>query len=208
MKESNLDYKVMIHELKNALTICQGYIEIIERDYTSNYLKIIKKEINRSLNIIYNDNSLKREEIDLELLLIDIKETLEHYYLQNNCQIVLNIEELCIEGDYDKLKQLFINLLKNSMEANASLIELTLKNRQNNIQIIIEDNGIGMDRNQINAKLSTKEHGTGIGLAFCKEVIKQHDGNIKISSSKGKGTKILLTIPKKVRRLSFNNSSY
>lgn len=208
MKESNLDYKVMIHELKNALTICQGYIEIIERDYTSNYIKIIKKEINRSLNIIYNDNSLKREEIDLELLLIDIKETLEHYYLHNNCQIVLNLEELCIEGDYDKLKQLFINLLKNSMEANASLIELTLKNRQNNIQIIIEDNGIGMDRNQINAKLSTKEHGTGIGLAFCKEVIKQHDGNIKISSSKGKGTKILLTIPKKVRRLSFNNSSY
>ena len=203
MKELNLDYKVMIHELKNALTICQGYIEIIERDYTSNYIKIIKKEINRSLNMIYNNNSLKREEIDLELLLIDIKETLEHYYLQNNCQIVLNIEELCIEGDYDKLKQLFINLLKNSMEANASLIELTVKNRQNNIQIIIEDNGIGMDRNQINAKLSTKEHGTGIGLDFCKEVIKQHDGNIKISSNKGKGTKILLTIPKKVRRLSF-----
>ncbi len=215
MKKSNmeeLEAKKLIHELKNALTICHGYIEIMEKDPSSNYISIIKKEIKRSLQMIYN-NSLNLEEIEIDLLLKDVHDTVNHYYSHNNCKINLEIEEdLYLEGDYDKLKQVFLNIIKNSYEANANRIVIKEKTEQNNYQIIIEDNGEGIDKQTLQKigkeSFTTKEHGTGIGLAYCKEVILKHGGHLDFQSKKGIGMKTIITIPKKVRRLSFNNNNY
>ena len=210
MKKSNieeLEAKKLIHELKNALTICQGYIEIMEKDPSSNYISIIKKEIKRSLQMIYN-NSLNLEEIELELLLKDVHDTVNYYYLHNNCKIILKIEEdLYLKGDYDKLKQVLLNIVKNSYEANANRIVLKEKTNTDNYQIIIEDNGEGIDKQTLRKMgketFTTKEHGTGIGFAYCKDVIEKHGGHLVFQSKKEIGTKVIITIPKKVRRLSF-----
>ncbi len=215
MKKSNMEEKEakkLIHELKNALTICQGYIEIMEKDPSSNYISIIKKEIKRSLQMIYN-NSPNLEKIQLGHLLKDVLDIVNHYYLYNNCKIILEIEEkLYIEGDYNQLKQVFLNIVKNSYEANANIILIKETTDTNNNQIIIEDNGEGIDKQTLKKlgqeSFTTKEHGTGTGLSFCKEVILKHGGQLDFQSKKGIGTKAIITIPKKVQRLFFNNNNY
>lgn len=197
---SNLEeVRKFTHELKNSLMICQGYLEILEREVSSNYISIIRKEINRSLQMIYNysNNNLKIERIDLSILLHDVVDTVYLYYLDNKCKITLKVkEELYIEGDYNKLKQVFLNILKNSYEAKATEIKIKVNNKEDNYQIIIEDNGEGIDKDNVKKigkdSFTTKDNGTGIGLAYCKDIIKKHNGTLQIKSIKDKGTKVII----------------
>ena len=93
-------------------------------------------------------------------------------------------------------------VLKNSIESidEDGKITIELKETKNKINIIITDNGIGMDKETLE-KLgqifnTTKENGTGIGVALSKEIIKLHDGNIKYESELHKGTKVCINLPK------------
>ena len=208
MLKKEQEYKILLHELKNYLTISHGYLEILEREYTSNYISIIKKELNNCLKLIYDyNNTLRIEEIDLSRLLKDVQDILFDYYLHSNCKIKLEVEpELYIEGDYNRLKQVLINILKNSLEAHAKEISIIIKQRKNDYQIVIIDDGEGFSEynlKRIGKELfTTKEKGTGIGLTYCIETIEQHKGKIKIQSKINIGTKVIITLPKKVRRLS------
>ena len=200
MNMSNLEeVRKFTHELKNSLMICQGYLEILEREVSSNYISIIRKEINRSLQMIYNysNNNLKIERIDLSILLHDVVDTVYLYYLDNKCKITLKVkEELYIEGDYNKLKQVFLNILKNLYEAKATEIIIKVNNKDDNYQIIIEDNGEGIDKDNVKKigkdSFTTKDNGTGIGLAYCKDIINKLNGSLQIKSIKDKGTKIII----------------
>ena len=206
MNMSNLkeeEYRKFTHELKNSLTIVQGYLEILEKEVSSKYLTIARKEINRSLEMIYNDSNdvLKIERIDLGVLLQDVRDTVYQYYLQNHCKLTLDVEtKIYIKGDYQKLKQVLLNIVKNSFEAKATQIIIKVTSIDNDYHIIIEDNGEGIDEDNIKRigkeSFTTKSNGTGIGLAYCIDMIKKHNGTLQIISVKNKGTKVIIKTKK------------
>lgn len=214
---------VLAHEIKNPLTICNGYLNMLnDKDFNTrnNYIEIIKEEINRSLLILSDfskgNNVLNKEVIDLTCLFDDIKRTLNDLFLDNEGELILlDDDELLIEADYNKLKQVFINILKNAIEAkgNSKLLVVikTLEGKDYYI-ITIVDNGIGMSSEELNniskKYYTTKINGTGLGVPYIKDIIEKHRGNIEYKSRKGIGTQVKIILPKEKSQKTFSNSSY
>ena len=92
-------------------------------------------------------------------------------------------------------------MIKNSIEAieNDGYIKIYTKENNDKIEIYIEDNGIGMDEEELKrikeAFFTTKKNGTGLGVYLSNEIIKEHDGTIKYFSKKDEGTKVVVTLP-------------
>ena len=225
-KELRASISKLTHELKNPIAVCKGYLEMIDLSdlkKTKKYITIITEEINRSKNIIeeFSDygklKKLNKEEIEVSVLLEDVVDILKPLFSINYAKLkVINKEELYIKADYNKLKQVLINLLKNALEAKRQArrlyVELELKENEKSIIIIIKDNGIGMSKDTLdkvyNIFYTTKEKGTGLGLTFCKEVIELHNGTIKIYSKEQIGTKVVIELPKEKKSEDFNNKNY
>lgn len=216
----------LTHELKNPIAVCNGYLEMIDinnKDKSKKYIDIITNEIKRSKTIIDEFSSfgklktINKEEIDITYLLEDTISLLKPLFKQNKSTIHLQAkEDIYIKADYNKLKQVFINLLKNTIEAkkeNTPLdVKVTINQNKQNVIIKIIDNGIGMDKETLNKVLdvffTTKPNGTGIGLAFSKEVIELHKGTINIKSKLNEGTEIKIVLPKEKKSEDFNNKNY
>lgn len=205
----------LTHELKNPIAVCNGYLEMLnldDKEKSKKYVSIIKSEMNRSLTVINDFSSygklkkLELEEIDLICLLDDTYQTLSTLFKENEATLLLQAteEELYISADYNKLKQVLINLLKNTLEAKKEdhplQVKILVKNLKYKVKIIIKDNGIGMDKNTLDhiydLFYTTKTNGTGIGTAFSKEVINLHKGTIKYNSVLDKGTEVIINLPK------------
>lgn len=221
LKESKKD-KVLFeslskltHELKNPIAVCKGYIEIIDRngiESAPKYLPIISNEIERSLSVINDFSSLgklkklNKEEVDLQVLLEEIITILNPLFKKNNANIYLNIkDDIYVNIDYLRMKQVFVNILKNALEAKKDDEQLNVfievKKNLNNLKIIIKDNGIGMDKNTLERITeifyTTKANGNGLGVVLSKEIIEMHKGSINYKSTKGKGTTVTITLPYK-----------
>lgn len=221
LKESKKDKALfeslskLTHELKNPIAVCKGYIEIIDRngiESAPKYLPIISNEIERSLSVINDFSSLgklkklNKEEVDLQVLLEEIITILNPLFKKNNANIYLNIkDDIYINIDYLRMKQVFVNILKNALEAKKDDEQLNVfievKKNLNNLKIIIKDNGIGMDKNTLERITeifyTTKANGNGLGVILSKEIIEMHKGSINYKSTKGKGTTVTITLPYK-----------
>ena len=216
----------LTHELKNPIAVCQGYLEMMDfhnPKKLERYLSIITNEINRSKTIIdefSNYGKLKKldlEEMDIVFLFEDILELLNPLFKNKKATITINeIDEMYILGDYNKLKQVLINILKNTLEATKEeellKVEIILKQTKNKIIIKVIDNGIGMNKETLSRVsevfFTTKSNGTGLGIAYSKEVIELHKGSLKIKSEINKGTEITITLPKEKKSEDFNNKNY
>lgn len=186
------------HELKNPLTVCNGYLDMImkcKEEDKDTYIQIVRDEIKRSLNIIndYNIFSINKEEFNLKDLFIDIKNTLSIYKLN----IIIKCNNNYILGDYSKLKQVFLNIIKNSYEANSNTIIIKV-DESTNYKISIIDNGKGIKNiNDIFKEYyTTKSTGTGLGIPYSKEIIELHNGTIKYYSKENIGTRVEIILPK------------
>ena len=208
-------FSKLTHELKNPITVCKGYLEMLnnnDNNKVEKYLPIISSEIDRALNVI-NDfsslgklTSLNKEELDIELLLTEIITTLSPIFKKENALITLNIsDEIYINGDYNRLKQVFVNILKNALEAQKEQIPLevliNVKSYKHYIKIDITDNGIGMDKdvleNMNKIFYTTKTNGNGLGVVLSNEIIEMHNGTLKYLSTKDIGTTVSIKLPYK-----------
>ncbi len=213
----------LTHEIKNPLAVCNGYLEMMkDKDSSSKekYLKIVKEEIKRTLSVINDfsffskEKKLDIEELDLCLLLEDIIKTVEPLVKKNHGKIMMiGKEELYMEGDYLRLKQVFMNLIKNSVEAKSDYLQITIsvKEKKKDYEIKIKDNGLGMTKDELDHIFedyyTTKEKGTGLGVPYAKEIINLHQGTIKYTSSLGKGTTVEIHFPKEKSPKTFSNSN-
>lgn len=207
-KEENIIFQVA-HEVKNPIAVCKGYLDMLDvndPEKVKKYIPIIKKEMNRSLTIMdefldLKRLSLKKELMDFSLLLEDIDDTMKIIFKDKD--ITLEIpkidEEIILDGDYDKLKQVIINLIKNSYEADANKIKISLKYSSSHVTIKVKDNGIGMSERDLKkigqVFFTTKVTGTGIGVSMSKEIVKLHNGKLLYESKLNKGTTATLILP-------------
>ena len=202
----------LTHEIKNPLAVCQGYLEMLDiknEKKALKYISIMKQEISRSLNIMndfleFGKIKIVKEQIDLNLLLEDVYDCFKIILKSRNVKLNFTEnedEEIYIVGDYERLKQVLINILKNSLEASNEygLIKLSYKLNKQNVEIIVEDNGVGMDEETLlkvkDMFYTTKKSGTGLGVALSDEIIKAHGGNLIYESILNKGTKVTIKLP-------------
>lgn len=197
------------HEVKNPISVCKGYLDMLDttkKDKLNKYLPIIRSEMNRALTIMDDFLYLKRLTIqkdimDLNMLIEDVDNTMQSILTNKNVLLEIpNIDdELLIDGDYDRLKQVFINLIKNSYEANANRIKIKLEVKKDDVVINIIDNGDGISTKDMKRVgqlfFTTKVSGTGIGVSMSKEIIKLHHGSMKYKLNQEKGTTVTLVIP-------------
>ena len=205
------------HEIKNPIAVCKGYLDMIDindKKKVRKYIPIIKDEITRTLVLMddfldYTKIKIEKEDMDLIMLLEDLEDYLEDLFKKNGIKAEFNIpdEDIYIEADYNRLKQVFINLLKNAIEAKDSskkenIIKISLESDNEFMKIIIEDNGVGMDKDTLNNVsemfFTTKKKGSGLGVSLSKEIIEQHNGTIVYNSVKGEGTRVIVTLPKEI----------
>ena len=111
-------------------------------------------------------------------------------------------KDTVIEADPVQLKEVFRNILNNAIEAvskSAGRIMITSEVINSDVVILIKDNGEGIAKKDLknisNPFFTTKVKGTGLGLAVCKQVVMLHNGSIAITSVKGKGTTVAVTLP-------------
>ena len=199
------------HEVKNPIAVCKGYLDMMDvndSNQVKQYVPVIKEEIGRSLDIMndfmeFSKIKIEKDLIDINLLLEDVFH--EFHVLFNSKKIcfdshIIN-DEVYVNGDYNRLKQVFVNLLKNSMEAieGNGHIQIFTHILKNKYYIEIIDNGIGMDEDVISRIkemfYTTKKNGSGLGVSLSNEIIKAHDGSIDYFSRVGKGTKVVVKIP-------------
>ena len=201
----------LTHEIKNPIAVCKGYLDMINLENTEKskkYLNIIKSEIDRSLNVIsdymeYSKIKINKEIFDIVMLLDDIYESFS--ILMNDKNITFNYhnpyEEIYLWGDYDRLKQVFVNIIKNSIESitHSGIIDIDIFLEEKYVNIIISDNGIGMNHEQLtNIKemfYTTKKNGTGLGVALSNEIIIAHNGSMNYESKENIGTKCTIKLP-------------
>ena len=199
------------HEVKNPIAVCKGYLEMLDtnnQEKVNKYIPIIKQEINRSLNIMndfmeFSKIKIEKDILDINILLEEISDELKILLKNKKIKMDTKIikDEIYIYGDYNRLKQVFINIVKNSIESitgkgNISIITHILNN---NYYIEITDNGCGMDDYTLNnikeMFFTTKKQGTGLGVSLSNEIIKAHNGTLKYISREGKGTKVIVKLP-------------
>lgn len=207
------------HELRTPLTAIKGWSELILTDDLKNLndlkegMSIISNETERLIVLVedlLDFSKLESGKISLAMEKVDINKLIEDicYYFKNNLiekQINLNLnlyeETIFIYGDKNRLKQVFINLIHNSIKFtdNGKSIYVNTKKEDCRLLVSIRDEGIGIpedDLPKITEKFfkgSSKHSGSGIGLAICNEIITLHDAKLEISSTENVGTTILIT---------------
>lgn len=202
----------LTHEIKNPLAVIKGYLDMMDfnnKEKAQKYLGIIREETNRSLNIIndfmeFNKIKITKAEIDLNLLLDDVYDLFKIIMKNNNVKLIYNNkndDDIYIKGDYERLKQVIINLIKNSIEAinDSGKVKLSSKICNKYTDIIVEDNGIGMTEEALaqvkEMFYTTKKEGSGLGVALSNEIIKAHGGELIYSSKENVGTKVIIRLP-------------
>ena len=212
-KQIRLSLFKITHEIKNPIAVCKGYLDMLNitnEEQVRKYIPIIKSEIERLLGLLQdfmlvNQDNVELDIMDINLLLEEVINKLKPMLEERNIKFEKNLidDEIYINGDYKRLSQVFINLIKNSIEAipneKRGLISIKNNINKNNLNIIIEDNGVGINK-KIISKIktpfyTTKVKGTGLGVSLSNEIIKAHKGNLKYHSEEGKYTKTIIDLP-------------
>lgn len=201
----------LTHEIKNPIAVCKGYLDMLNldnRDKSEKYINIVKSEMDRSLNIMndfmeYSKIKVNKEIFDMTMLLDEIYDSFK--LLISNKKIKFSYEneyeDIYVWGDFNRLKQVFVNIIKNSIESinNSGIIKISVKVISKQVIVSIEDNGEGMTEEELaNIKemfYSTKKNGTGLGVALSNEIVEAHNGELNYSSEKNKGTICVVSLP-------------
>ena len=205
----------LAHEIKNPLVPIKGFIQLEKLKPNSTLgqanIKLLLNEIKRIENIINDFMTFAKSSSDRKHT-VDVLELLQNVLTlmqveANNKEIALvsNIakiqEKVLVNGNEDHLTQIFQNIIKNALETEkkGGVIEVQIKKDKKEVRISIKDTGQGMSPEQLRKVgtpfYSTKEQGTGLGVAICQRLVKNHGGNINIFSQEGKGTTVEVILP-------------
>ncbi|KRE97753.1 hypothetical protein ASG89_29560 [Paenibacillus sp. Soil766] len=199
------------HEVRNPLQVTRGFLQLLSGksvEHDKSYFTLAIQELDRASSIITDFLTFAKPELDtlvelnLQQELAQIETMITPLVLLNNGELEVHVPEpQIILGNSSKLKQAFINIIKNSIESlhEEGHITISAWAEGGTAVIRIADNGEGMEPEQV-AKLgepyfSTKTKGTGLGLMVTFRIIEVMEGSLEFHSEKGKGTEAIVRFP-------------
>ncbi|WP_335872722.1 ATP-binding protein [Bacillus sp. 2205SS5-2] len=200
------------HEIRNPLTSLKGFVQLMQttKEVNEDHLSIMYSEIER-INLIAGEMLILGKQEDVRFKKRNISEILAQVMVLMEAQANLDTvtldlenrakEDLWVMCDPNQLKQVLINIIKNSLEAipDHGHISIELNQIDKEVEIRVKDNGVGINTERLTRLgepfYSTKEKGTGLGLTVSYRIIEQHYGSLKIESEKGKGTVVIICLP-------------
>ncbi len=145
----------------------------------------------------------KLESLDLNNLIREMLDFLHGEFSLENIGIESYLDEKLpyIKADGKQLKQAFLNLIKNSVEAMpcGGKIRITTARLPNSVEIRVSDTGVGIDEKDLEKIFepfyTTKDKGTGLGLSLTHQIVTEHGGSIRCETKKGEGTTFIINLP-------------
>lgn len=222
MEQMQKDYIANLsHELRTPVTVIRSSMEalydgMVPEEKVKEYQKQMLSEtislqrlINDMLELSRLENKdfpISRELLDLRTVLEDAARSVRMLAREKRIQVKLAIpeEELPFEGDYGRLKQMFLAVLDNSVKYSDpdKTIRVQITVKSDDYYIVIEDEGCGIARDKISRifdkfyRLSKERApGTGLGMVIVKSIADRHQIDIRIQSEEGKGTRITFIVP-------------
>jgi len=214
------------HELRTPLTSVRSISEIlydnpdIDTAKQKSFLEIIIKESERLTRLIVQVLDFQKIEsgsMEWEISRVDFKEVIKDAVLATSrliqdkkVKIESNLPDLfpLIDGDKDRLIQVMVNLISNSIkfcDRDQGIISINLTAKSNHLKVDVRDNGIGISRKdqklifhefqQVKDTSRGRPPGSGLGLSITKRIIDFHKGNIRVKSKPGKGSTFSFTLP-------------
>ncbi len=204
------------HEIRNPLTGMKMIVQLLQsefgvKDPRSEPLNIIQSEIDRLESIIGSlldfarPSKPKAIDVEPERVVEDcyvlIKNQLKKQDIRFSKSVVANCPK--IVGDPDQLKQVFINILSNAVQAlySGGELRVNIDQRDDFVIIAFEDTGSGIPANRLsdifNPFMTTKEDGTGLGLSMALRIIEEHGGKIEVQSVIDEGSTFTVYLPRK-----------
>ncbi|NLR90641.1 sensor histidine kinase [Flammeovirga agarivorans] len=207
------------HELKTPIFATQGFIltlldgAVDDKSVRDRFLKKAAKSLN-ALNILVEDLltvskieageiNMEFEEFDLQIMIVDVLEQIEQKAEKKNITVSLEApsdDPIYINADYNRLKQVVINLVVNGIKYNHKngWVKVILDVHEDTVTIAVKDNGMGIpheDQNRIFERFyrveksrTKKQGGSGLGLAICKHILERHDAVIQLESVPEEGS--------------------
>ena len=219
------------HELKTPVTSIKGFTETLldgameEKETLESFLSIILKESDRLQSLIYDilelskiENegfSLSIQPLNLILVLSETIKIIEGKATEKGISITFEkpSDELFIEGDVYRLKQVFINIISNAVlySPNDGKVTVYLEESPKKVIVHVKDTGMGIENTEIpriferfyrvNKARDRNSGGTGLGLAIVKHLMEAHKGKVTVKSEFGKGTIFSIELLKKFPNL-------
>ncbi|MFP7755808.1 two-component system sensor histidine kinase NtrB [Thermodesulfobacteriota bacterium B35] len=204
------------HEVRNPLSSVKGLALLLRDKFASSSREsematLLVQEVermNRTISELLSfarPASLALAPVHLEELLRQAARLIDADAASDGISITLTLEEglPAVMADRDRLNQVFINIMLNGVQSMDQGGELRVAARGaaggRSVEVIIEDTGSGMDPETMEQVFypyfTTREDGTGIGLAISQKIISDHGGSIRMESEPGRGTRVTIELP-------------
>lgn len=202
------------HEIRNPLTVTNGFLQLLNKSETltveeKTYIEYALLELKRAENIVSDFLAFAKPQSEY-MIYSNLKEETE--YVKNIITPYANMHQvdvqyafhnsLSFKYDKNQIQQCLINLYKNGIEAmkeKGGVLSIDVSEQKKEIVIKIEDNGIGMTKEEVlrlgNPYYSTKKEGTGLGMLMVFSTINKVNGKIQVDSEMGRGTTFTISIP-------------
>lgn len=201
------------HEIRNPLTVIYGFMQLMQSKLSPEnqeefHLPLILSEIERVNRIVTELLMLSKpskpnyRKVALKDILSSIIPLMQGEASLHNIQIVEDYDKhATLHVDIEQMKQILLNLMKNSVEAMPEGGTLTISSRTEGdfLQLSVSDTGVGISPEHLNRIFdpffSMKEEGTGLGLSISHRMVKNHGGDIFVTSEEGMGTTVTISLP-------------
>lgn len=205
------------HEIRNPLNAIGMSIQRLQHEYLPDneenkkeflhFTDVIREEVSRVDKIISNfltfakEPKLEWQQVDIKSLIEDLGYLLSSEAGENNCVLHLESQDTgcyCV-GDINLLKQAFLNLIQNAIQAmpNGGKITIKINQLKESLLVSIQDSGTGINDTSKIFELyyTTKEGGVGLGLPISQRIIEEHGGKIEVISQIGEGSEFRVILP-------------
>jgi len=211
------------HDIQSPLTNLKGYIDLLKVSNKSEqekqqYIRVIHSEVNRLSNMtkqLLLLSSIESKRDIMEICTVDVAGQLKsviHQYqwriLDKGIMMSYSVPDAVVKGDPSLLYSLWENLLTNAIKYNREngIIDIELTVSEEQIEVVVEDTGAGLETKEMerifdrfyraDTSRDRSVEGTGLGLSIVKSIVDLHQGKIKVTSQKGKGTTFTVILPK------------
>jgi two-component system, OmpR family, sensor kinase len=206
------------HELRTPLTSVRGNLDLMKRmgEYDQESMIVIQEEMERMSRLLGDLLLLARadtgglplrfEPVELDNVLFDVYRQISRIDKSVTVELA-EVDQVIVRGDEDRLKQVILNLVDNSIKYTPSggSVQLRLRKEDGRAILSVTDTGVGIPAEdlphifdrfyRVDKSRNREQGGSGLGLAIVKWVVQAHGGRIQVESSVGAGTTFTVNLP-------------